>query len=84
MTTPVFSNFKKKDSYTLTFDVANCDTSFVNAIRRTIITDVVTLGFNTDDYENSDLKIFENTCALHNEFILHSRINSIHTTMRNF
>ena len=66
-----FSNYDKSEPETLKFDVSNCSSSFVNAIRRTIITGVETISFNTDDYENSDLKIIENTTSLHNEFILH-------------
>ena len=66
-----FSNFDKSVPDTLKFDVANCDSSFVNAIRRSIITDVETISFNTDDYINSDLKVIHNTSSLHNEFILH-------------
>ena len=66
-----FSNFDKSEPDTLKFDVANCSSSFVNAIRRTIITDVETISFNTEDYVNSDLQVIENTCSLHNEFILH-------------
>jgi len=66
-----FSNFDKSETDTIKFDVANCNSSFVNAIRRTIITDVETISFDTEDYVNSDLKIIENTTSLHNEFILH-------------
>jgi len=66
-----FSNFDKSEPDTLKFDLSNCSSSFVNAIRRSIITDVETISFNTEDYENSDLKIIENTTSLHNEFILH-------------
>ena len=66
-----FSNFDISIPDTLKFDVANCNTSFVNAIRRSIITDIETISFNTEDYINSDLKIIHNTTSLHNEFILH-------------
>jgi DNA-directed RNA polymerase II subunit RPB3 len=66
-----FSNYDKSEPDTLKFDVTNCNSSFVNAIRRIIITNVETISFNTDEYVNSDLKIIENTTSLHNEFILH-------------
>ena len=66
-----FSNFDKSETDTIKFDVANCNSSFVNAIRRIIITDVETISFKTEDYLNSDLKVIENTTSLHNEFILH-------------
>ena len=60
-----FSNFDISITDTLKFDVANCSTSFVNAIRRSIITDIETISFNTEDYINSDLKIIHNTSSLH-------------------
>lgn len=66
-----FSEFKNPHSDTITFTVANASSSFVNALRRTIITDVQTVSFNVDDYENSDLKVIKNTSSVHNEFILH-------------
>jgi DNA-directed RNA polymerase subunit L len=66
-----FSNYDKSEPDTIRFDVENCNSSFVNAIRRTIITDVPTVSFDTDDYNNSDLKVIKNTTSLHNEFILH-------------
>jgi DNA-directed RNA polymerase II subunit RPB3 len=66
-----FSNFDKSEPETIHFDVENCNSSFVNAIRRTIITDVETISFDTEDYNNSDLNVLKNTSSLHNEFILH-------------
>lgn len=60
---------KTKDDLNMT--IQNVDVSFVNAIRRLILSDVETIGFNTDEYLNSDLKIITNTTPLHNEFILH-------------
>jgi DNA-directed RNA polymerase II subunit RPB3 len=61
----------KPNKNTLTFVVAGCNSSFVNAIRRVIISEVETIGFNIDDYENSDLKIIKNSSSVHNEFLLH-------------
>tara|TARA_Y100000022_G_C13229569_1_gene366648 strand:- start:186 stop:1331 length:1146 start_codon:yes stop_codon:yes gene_type:complete len=66
----IFSDFKQNKD-TLTFTISNCDVSFANALRRTILTDVVTVGFNTDDYNTSDLKVIKNNSCLHNEFLLH-------------
>ena len=66
-----FSNFNKSVPDTISFDVNDFSSSFVNALRRNIITDVQTISFNTEDYVNSDLKVIENTSSLHNEFILH-------------
>jgi len=67
-----FNNFdNKSQTDTLKFDVNDCNSSYVNCLRRLIITDVETIGFNTEEYESSDIKIIENSSALHNEFILH-------------
>ena len=62
---------KKKDNLKLNLELRNINVSFVNALRRIILSEVETVGFNTDDYINSDLKIKENTTSAHNEFILH-------------
>ena len=67
-----FDNFDNKSQRdTLKFDVNYCNSSFVNCLRRLIITEVETIGFNTEEYDSSDIKILENTSSLHNEFILH-------------
>ena len=66
-----FDNFDKSQNDTLKFDVLNCNSSFVNSLRRIIISHIETIGFKTDDYEESDIKILENTSSLHNEFLLH-------------
>ena len=62
--------FKAKDNLKLEFELTNLNVSFVNALRRIILSEVETVGFNTDDYINSDLKVIENTTSAHNEFIL--------------
>ena len=70
--TILFDNYdNKSQTDTLNFDVLNCNSSFVNSLRRLIITEVETIGFNTQDYESSDINIIENTSSLHNEFLLH-------------
>ena len=53
-----FTNFQKSNE-TLNLEISECNTSFVNSLRRIIITDVTTIGFNIDDYENSDMKVIE-------------------------
>jgi len=55
----------------LKFDIEHCSCSFTNALRRIMLTDVNTIGFATEDYENSTLRVIENTSSLHNEFLLH-------------
>lgn len=65
------ADIETPDKDTLNFVVSGCNSSFVNAIRRTILSEVETVSFNIDDYENSDLKVIKNTSSLHNEFLLH-------------
>jgi DNA-directed RNA polymerase II subunit RPB3 len=66
-----FLNYDKSKKSILKFDVTNCNTSFLNSLRRLIITNITTIGFHTDDYQTSDLKVLTNTSSLHNEFLLH-------------
>ena len=61
----------RRDNDELHFTMDDVDTSFVNSIRRIVLSECETIGFNTDEYLNSDLKMLENTSSLHNEFILH-------------
>ena len=65
------ANYDKSEPDTLKLDIYNCNSSFVNTLRRIIITEIETISFHTEDYESSDIKIIENTSSLHNEFILH-------------
>ena len=55
----------------LRFDLENCDVSFANSIRRIMISEIPTIAFDTIDYENSTLKVLENSGALHNEMLVH-------------
>ena len=59
-----FSDFQTPKPDTITFTVSNTNSSFVNALRRTIITDVQTVSFNVDDYTNSDLTVIKNTSSV--------------------
>jgi DNA-directed RNA polymerase subunit L len=65
------SDIEKTDPETVKFSVSGCNSAFVNAIRRTILSEVETLGFNIDNYEEADLKVIKNSSSLHNEFLLH-------------
>ena len=48
------------------------DKSLVNAIRRILLTDIPTIGFNlTETGENSDLIMVTNNSSLHNEMLSH-------------
>lgn len=64
-------DLEKVDNDTIKFVVSGCNSAFVNSIRRIILSEVETVGFNIDNYENSDLKIIKNSSTLHNEFLLH-------------
>ena len=51
------------------------DKSLANAIRRVLLTDIPTVGFNLyQDGEGNDLTMTVNNSSLHNEMLLHSRI----------
>ena len=67
----LISNIKTIDENNCSFQLNNLDKSLVNALRRTIMSDIPTFKFRTEPYENNDVKIFKNTCALHNEFVTH-------------
>lgn len=67
---PVITNLQQEDDI-LTFDLENARPSLANALRRVILSEVPTVGFQTEDYENSTLRVIKNTSSLHNEFLLH-------------
>lgn len=58
------------ENESISFVLEDCHSSLANSIRRTIITDVETVGFSTENYLDSSIKIIENTSALTNEIIL--------------
>lgn len=61
----------KEEGDTLKCVISGCNSSVVNAIRRTILSEVETVSFDTTDYQTSDLTVIKNASSLHNEFILH-------------
>ena len=61
----------KKNENEMYFEINNVYPAFINSLRRIALSELVTVGFNTEDYINSDLKVIQNTGVLHNEFILH-------------
>jgi len=64
--------FKKSTELNeLSFTIQDVNLSLVNAIRRVILSEFPTVGFNTDDYLNSDLKVITNTSSINIEYILH-------------
>lgn len=68
----MFSAFKTNDDIgRLEFNISNIDSSFVNGIRRSILSDVKTVAFEFDSLNpnKQDIKFAKNTCALHNEYL---------------
>ena len=45
--------------------------SLVNALRRIMISEVNTVAFETSNFQESSVKITENTSQFHNEFLLY-------------
>jgi hypothetical protein len=74
--TPKYSDIRVEDGE-LRFilsgdDEYGFDKSLVNAIRRTLLTDIPTVGFNlTPTGEGNDLIMVTNKSSLHNEMLLH-------------
>jgi DNA-directed RNA polymerase alpha subunit len=69
-----FLNLIKKDTNAITFDIRDVDTSLVNSIRRTILTDIPSVGFYfklKDHFVENDINITANDSPLHNEFLAH-------------
>lgn len=60
-----------KDPFNINLELEGVPVAFVNAIRRTAMTDYTTIGFKTEEYVNSDLKVIHNSSSVHNEYILH-------------
>jgi len=72
---PELSNISEVgDVYTFTLN--NINVSLANAIRRTILSDIPTLVFYTETYEDNQCTILVNTTRLHNE-ILKQRLSCI-------
>jgi DNA-directed RNA polymerase subunit L/DNA-directed RNA polymerase alpha subunit len=73
MTDSLFHNFKLSDDRrTLTFTLAPTRVTYANSLRRSIQTEVRTLGFRADMTETgstSDVKVFKNSTAMSNEML---------------
>lgn len=61
---------KKNNKFELYLDIQDVHCSFINSLRRIILTEYPTIAFNNIDYINSDIKIKQNTSQFHNEFLL--------------
>lgn len=55
----------------LRFTLNNINVSLANGLRRTILSDIDTVVFRTETYEDNKCTIYENTGRLHNEIIKH-------------
>lgn len=69
-----FLNLVRKDTNAITFDIRDVDISLVNSIRRTILTDIPSVGFYfklKDHFVENDINIEINDSPLHNEFFAH-------------
>ncbi len=61
-------NLKEEDGR-MTFTISNIDVSYVNAIRRTILSDIPIVVFKTTPYEENNANITINTSRLNNEIV---------------
>lgn len=66
--TSKIANLKEEDGI-MTFTISNIDVSYVNAIRRTILSDIPIVVFKTTPYEENKANIMVNTSRLNNEIV---------------
>jgi len=69
-------SFKGEENGILKFVIDGINVSFVNAIRRTILSDIPTLVFNCFPHDKNDAEFHTNTSRLNNE-ILKQRLSCI-------
>jgi DNA-directed RNA polymerase alpha subunit len=60
-----------KNKTNVSFEFNNISISMINALRRTIISDLKTIAFRSEPYDKSNIKVIKNDSSLHNEFIAH-------------
>lgn len=72
---PIITN-KKTNLNKYTFTLSNADISVANSIRRTILSDIPVVVFETIPYENNKVSILQNTTRLNNE-VLKQRLSCI-------
>jgi DNA-directed RNA polymerase subunit L len=70
ITLPKISNIQS-DNNELTFTIDNINVSLVNAIRRTILSEIPTVVIRTTPYEKNDAEFITNTTRFHNEMLKH-------------
>ena len=81
---PYAKTWDKKNT-NVKFEISNLNTSTINAIRRTMISQTKSFGFRTEPYEKNDVNIITNDTSLNNQIICH-RIGMIpiHITNEDF
>jgi len=67
--------FQQEDNGILKFTISSIDVSFVNALRRTILSDIPIIVFKTSPYELNKCNISFNSTRLNNEIIKHRLSN---------
>lgn len=67
MTTKIV-NLKEEDGR-MTFTISNLDVSYINAVRRTILSDIPIVVFKTTPFEENNATIIINTSRLNNEIV---------------
>ena len=65
-----------KDDYVLTFTISNINVSIINALRRTILSEIPIIIIRSMPYEKNDVSVHTNTSRLNNE-ILKQRLSCI-------
>jgi len=59
----------KEENEMMTFTISNIDVSYVNGMRRTILSDIPICVFKTTPYEENNANIIFNTSRLNNEIV---------------
>jgi len=72
----------KEEDGLMSFTIFNTDVSYINAIRRTILSDIPIVVFKTTPYEENKANIMVNTSRLNNE-ILKQRLSCIPICIKN-
>jgi DNA-directed RNA polymerase subunit L len=66
--TSKIANLKEEDGK-MTFTISNIDVSYINAVRRIILSDIPIVVFKTTPYEENNAAITINTSRLNNEIV---------------
>ena len=69
METKVKISNLEENNNTLKFTISNINVSFVNAIRRTLLSEIPCIVFKTEPYEENNVNIITNKTRLNNELI---------------